>query len=317
MIRRDEGDRVIAFEELDRSVDQPKRRRGRRRLRAISTIPTLLTLGNLICGFAAIYFCMRAMYDAGAGVSAAEFETLHSRVVERLLPSFLAIGGMLVFAGMLFDALDGRVARLTKGTSEFGAELDSLADMVTFGVAPALLMITYMYTQLRAEAFWISPLSEDHLGRAMWMMGAVYAACAAMRLARYNVEAGKKEMATKAFRGLPSPGAAAALASLVILLEKIDLSLPTARVAVWFLPIVAGGLGYLMVSRVRYVHVGNTYLSGRKPFNHVLLVGLGVFALAISWAYTLVIAVWSYVLSGPILVLIRTRRSQESAHSAG
>lgn len=286
-------------------------------MRAISTIPTLLTLGNLICGFAAIYFCMRAMYDAGAGVPAAEYETLHNRIVERLLPSFLAIGGMLVFVGMLFDALDGRVARLTKGTSEFGAELDSLADMVTFGVAPALLMITYMYTQLRAEAFWISPLSEHHLGRAMWMMGAVYAACAAMRLARYNVEAGKKEMATKTFRGLPSPAAAAALASLVILLEKIDLALPTVRVVVWFLPVIAGGLGYLMVSRVRYVHIGNTYLSGRKPFNHVLLVGLGAFAMAISWAYTLVIAVWAYALYSPIAALARWRRGQQPADVAG
>ncbi|NDG64202.1 MAG: hypothetical protein EBY29_12185, partial [Planctomycetes bacterium] len=106
------------------SLDQVRASRHRRRLKAVSVIPTLLTLGNLICGFAAIHYASKPIGASNV-----------------LGWSTLTIAGTLVFLGMLFDGLDGFAARLTRSASEFGAQLDSMADMVTFGVAPAFMVL--------------------------------------------------------------------------------------------------------------------------------------------------------------------------------
>ncbi len=295
-------------------------RRRKRRLRTVSTIPTLLTLGNLICGFAAIHFCLRAMFDAGAVVDASVQTTLNSQLMERLLPSFLSIAAGFVFLGLLLDGLDGSVARLTKGTSDFGGQLDSLADMVTFGAAPGLLVMAVLMP-LPDMAGMPGPLSGDLWGRAFWVMVAVYVACTGMRLARFNVEHARSDLSDNYFSGLPSPGAAVVIAILVLLHEDLavnkDLGGVLCTVLALALPFVALGLGLLMVSRVRYLHLANTYLRGRRPFGQV--VGL-MFMLAVLWWYkelTLAVAACAYALSGPIGAIWRRLRPGETAAQTG
>ena len=280
------------------------RRRRRRRLRTISTLPTLLTLGNLICGFAAVHFCMRAMLDQGATGATVE-AVLGTEGQERLLPSFLAIAAGFIFAGLLADALDGSVARWAKRTSDFGGQLDSLADVVTFGVAPAMLVVAVLMTHRDVTAM-PGPLSGNLAGRAMWVMAAVYVACAGLRLARFNVEHARADQAHHYFSGLPSPGAGVVLAALILMHEHMAAAMqPYLALA---LPFVALGLGLLMVSRVRYTHLANMYLRGRRPFGQV--VGLMVL-LAVFWWYkelTLAVVVCVYAASGPVGAMVRRLR---------
>ena len=155
--------------------------RRSRRLRTLAMIPTLLTLGNLMCGFAAIYFAGRALHDLGAGISPTDALTLNQAAIERMLPSFLSIGAGLVFLGMVFDCFDGMVARATRSTTDFGGQLDSLADMVTCGAAPAMLMVAFIFTmkdQIGHSAL-PSPISEYLLGRTVWVCAAIYVAMTA------------------------------------------------------------------------------------------------------------------------------------------
>jgi CDP-diacylglycerol--serine O-phosphatidyltransferase len=290
--------------------DEPRPRR--RRLRSVSTLPTLLTLGNLVSGFAAIHFCMSAIADMGAGRPIFEKATLNSQLVESLLPSFISCAGFMILLGMFFDMVDGRLARITTRTSNFGGQLDSLADMVTFGVAPAVLMITLL-----------TRLPEAHLvalpGRAVWVVAAIYACCTGLRLAKFNVEHAGSHAGHTSFHGLPSPGAAAVVASLVILhqllfhsMEHPEASVLLANIIPWAVLAVA----LLMVSRVRYVHLGNVYLKGRRPFEQVVvfLIALGVFL----WhpVPTLTVFVCGYAVSGPIQAGARRLRAGRYRGSA-
>ena len=135
------------------------KRKKRRRLKSMSLFPTLLTLGNLICGFAAIHFALRAMYDLGAGIPDDAIQTFSRAAWERMLPSYLTIGAGLIMLGMVFDCFDGLVARATRSTTNFGGQLDSLADVVTFGVAPATLMVAFMTRELAGDLIVPSPIS--------------------------------------------------------------------------------------------------------------------------------------------------------------
>ncbi|HEY3246348.1 MAG TPA: CDP-alcohol phosphatidyltransferase family protein [Phycisphaerae bacterium] len=284
------------------------RPRRRRRLKAIAVLPTLLTLGNLICGFAAIHFCLRAMYTLGAGVTPDFRLTLNNPYLEMWFPTHLAIGAGLIFLGMFFDMFDGWAARATQRTGDFGGQLDSLADVVTFGVAPALLVIAVVTSAVPPAELTMSPLASHWGGRIAWVCAALYAACAALRLARFNVENEHAEQAHMSFRGLPSPGAAALLASLVILHETMG-PLP-GRWLVRSLPFWTGAAGLLMVSRIPYIHFANAFLRGRRSLLHVMLI-IAVLGLFIaSPALTSVAVLIGYVLSGPALwVWRRSRRA--------
>jgi CDP-diacylglycerol--serine O-phosphatidyltransferase len=282
-----------------------QQRRRRRRLRTVSTLPTLLTLGNLICGFAAVHFCMRAMFGEGAASATGMEAGLNPANLERMLPSFLSIAAGFIFVGLLADALDGSIARWTKRASDFGGQLDSLADVVTFGVAPAMLVVAVVMTHRDVAAI-PGPLTGNLAGRAMWMMAAVYVGCAGLRLARFNVEHARTDLGHHYFSGLPSPGAAVVLASLILLHQ--DVSAAMQPYIALGLPFVALGLGLLMVSRVRYMHLANVYLRGRRPFGQV--VGLMV-VLAVFWWYkelTLAVVVCLYALSGPVGAVVRRLR---------
>ncbi len=138
----------------------------RRRLRYVQTLPTICTLGNLICGFGAIHLCLRAVWLAGDASAPLEIIPRNSEMMERLLPTHIVMAAYLVFLAMVFDALDGRVARLTRHTTDFGAQLDSLADMVSFGAAPALLVITLLTRQIHGpDPLVVAPISGSQSWR--------------------------------------------------------------------------------------------------------------------------------------------------------
>lgn len=276
----------------------------RRTLRAVGALPTLMTLGNLIFGFAAVYFSMRGVMTGGGSEIFGNAEVQRGPVFERLLPTWLALSAYFVFLAMLCDTLDGRLARLTRRTSDFGGQLDSLADMVSFGVAPAMMMIALIGRQVQLgqlEGAWLVTPLGDKFGRAIWLMGAMYVACVAIRLARYNVEIIIAKNAANQFRGLPSPGAAASMCSIILVHEWIA---GTGGGYAWLvkaLPVVAVTLAVLMVSRVRYVHFANVYLRRRQPLMRVWMI-LGAMFLVVLWPqFVLAVLANIYVASGPLM----------------
>lgn len=275
-------------------------------------LPSLATLGNLVCGLGAVYMCLLSMKAGGLDL---DRTTLNSARVESFFPTYLAIAAYLLVGAMAFDGLDGRLARLTRRTSEFGAQLDSLADIVSFGVAPAVLVLCVAQPeevrQLTAadRVYW----------RVEWVMAACYVCCAALRLARFNVENVEDESAHMGFRGLPSPGAAAAVVGAVILHQELLRVLVPAWASAMVataLPPFTMMLGLLMVSRFRYVHMVNAMLRGRRPFRQivtltiVLLVGL-----VIQFQLTIALAAAAYALSGPMLAA-RDKLARAGARNA-
>jgi CDP-diacylglycerol--serine O-phosphatidyltransferase len=160
-------------------------------VKKIAIIPTLLTLGNGVCGFVAIVLASKI----GTGDRTADADA-----------QLFALSGWLIVGAMLFDALDGYVARLSRTASKFGGELDSLCDAISFGVAPAFLL-------LRLGPSWEA---QPLLNRVLGGLAALYMVCTILRLARFNVENTTEASGHKRFRGLPSPGAAGCLASLAI-----------------------------------------------------------------------------------------------------
>ncbi len=286
----------------------------RRRLRSLAFVPTLITLGNLLCGFAAIHFGLRAMYDFGAGFSPEQILPLHKPALERMLPSFLSVGASLVLLGMILDCFDGLIARVTRSTTNFGGQLDSLADVVTFGVAPATLMVAFMTKELAGDSIVPSPISEHTLGRLTWVSAAVYVAFTAVRLARYNVEHAKADFDHRVFRGLPSPGAASILVALILFQDQpmADSLRPVIKYAT---PFLAMGIAFLMVSRIPYRRFHRAYLLGRQPFGQFLVVMLVVAVFLAFKAETLLVLVLWYGLSGPIFYLMRIIRERVRAES--
>jgi CDP-diacylglycerol--serine O-phosphatidyltransferase len=259
----------------------------------IPIIPTLLTLGNAVCGFAAIAYAGRIGLPNQAWSD----------------DQYLALCGWLIIAAMIFDALDGYVARLARATSKFGMELDSLCDAVSFGVAPGFIL-------LRLGPGWETPLLHQMLA----VIATLYMVCAVLRLARYNVveTAATESGAGKRFRGLPSPGAAGCIATLAILrgglLDRfpgLDPMLLKRVVETWAM---AGALlvALLMVSRVPYPHVTKHFLRGRRHFDHLIVLVLAVCIIALIQELALALLFWGYV--GVVLlhaVWLRVRHHEE------
>jgi CDP-diacylglycerol--serine O-phosphatidyltransferase len=229
-------------------------------MRKIPVWPTLATIGNLICGFSAF-----------AAVAAGNYER----------------AAWLIIIAMLFDAADGRLARITRTATEFGGQLDSLADVISFGGAPAFLVHYYTTTSLPA-------FSE----KFAWTASGLFIVCAAMRLARFNVENSTDTSSHRSFKGLPSPAAAGVIASAVILLEDVGASAPAPIVGL--LPIIAVVTAVLMVTRVRYPHLLSQLDLGERPFSFLLLVIFLGMLVAIAPQIGLFILFAVYAASGPI-----------------
>ena len=291
--------------------------------RTIAVLPTLFTLGNLLAGFGAIFAA--------------------SRPADTPLPfgwSPLTFAALLVMLGMVLDGLDGRIARLTRSFSDLGEQLDSMADMVSFGVAPAFIVVQ----AVAVKTPFLAELQEmdtifDRFGL---LVAAAFVACAGLRLARFNVELNRsdddegtddaladhaeREVAKHlAFVGLPSPGAAGVVASLALLHQHF-LYVPDAtpltpmRDGAAFgaaLVLIAATLlcALAMVSRLRYVHFLNRYVRGRAPFGVVALAVVSGLMLLVWPQVTLAAAFLTYAISAPAtegakrLGLIRGRRT--------
>ncbi len=255
--------------------DKPKRL-----LHGVHPLPTMVTLGNLICGFASIMMSMRANMPMVIATTATT-----AGVVPYKPDDYLYLAGLLIFFGMVFDVLDGSVARLTKSTSKFGMEMDSLCDVVSFGVAPAVLVKNLIDHQA------IEGKLHPMLDRYIFPLLVIYVCCATLRLARYNVESetGHRNY----FFGMPSPGAAGCAAGLVILslpashhwaispftmqVTQLENYIDDLRGPIILaLPFVMLTLGILMVSRVHYQHIGDKILKGKKSFMHLLVLGIAI-----------------------------------------
>ncbi|ARU54938.1 CDP-diacylglycerol--serine O-phosphatidyltransferase [Oleiphilus messinensis] len=230
---------------------------GKVRRRGIYLLPNLFTTGSLFSGFYAIVAAMNGQFDNAA---------------------------VAIFVSMILDGLDGRVARLTNTQSRFGAEYDSLADMVAFGVAPGLVAFT---------------LNLQSLGNIGWIGTFIYVAGAALRLARFNTQIGSVDK--KYFVGLPSPSAAALVAGFVWVCHTAEQSLGLTILTM----IIVTGAGVLMVSNVLYYSFKELDLKRRVPFATVLVIVLIFAVIALEPAIVLLLGFVVYILSGPAMALKR------------
>jgi len=286
-----------------------RERRRERVLKTVAVLPSLATLCNLLCGMGAIYMCLLSAQASGMDLHRV---TGGSKQIDNFFPTFLAIAAYLLVGAMFFDGIDGRLARLTRKTSEFGAQLDSLADVVSFGVAPAILVLCIAKPATAMGLRELLPLDRLYW-RAEWVMAAIYASCAALRLARFNVENEEDESAHMGFRGLPSPGAAGALIGLVILHQDLLRDFApvwASQLVAKMLPPTAMLLGLLMVSRFQYAHMVNTLLRGKRPFREVVIIAvLGLAGLVLQFQLTVAVCAVGYAISGPIGGLMRRIRT--------
>lgn len=256
----------------ERAKRWPFRRSARPRpIRHIALLPTLITLGNGVCGLAAIF-------RIGMGLSENE-------------PKFFTSAAWLILAAMIFDALDGFVARLTKTTSGFGAQLDSLCDLVTFGVAPGFLVFAVSRQTLHISGAhpWERPVQA---------VCVLYAMCALIRLARFTVETTPDESSHREFAGLPSPAAAGVVASAVLPVKAFP---EIADFITKALPGLALATAILMVSRVRYAHFINRVLRGRRPFVTLIEIALVAVLAVIFREFAFFLAFFLYAATGPLL----------------
>jgi CDP-diacylglycerol--serine O-phosphatidyltransferase len=261
MINRDAPSRLQILRPLRRRTDE----RARRFRRGVYLLPSLFTMANLFCGYACIVYAMR-----GQPVTAAPF-----------------IGFAIVL-----DMLDGRIARMTGTTSDFGLQFDSLADVISFGVAPAVL----------AFSWGLQPL-----GRIGWAAGFIFVAGAAVRLARFNIQSGSLDK--RYFVGLPSPAAAAVPAATVFAYPYGFQSHLEA------LPVLAMVIvpALLMVSTIRFRSFKTLDLQSRRSYPVLFVLALGLAGLAAQPEIVLVVLAYSYLVSGPVgMAWTRLRRRQGS-----
>ncbi len=252
-------------------------------LQGVSPLPTLITLGNLVFGFGAIALAVRVMRTPlPDGYPWSQIELMH-------------MAAMCIIGAMICDALDGHVARWTGATSRFGMELDSLADLCSFGIAPAVLAMAVF--SMEGSYFRLPTRYVNLPERYVWIMLAVYVSCTAVRLARFNVEAGPVH--SDHFSGLPSPAAAGCVASLVGLNYSARNCFFTETIMI-AMPLIMLLLGILMITRLRYAHLMEYLLRGRKSFMHLAILLLLVTLTVMVHELVLALGFNIYMLSGLI-----------------
>jgi CDP-diacylglycerol--serine O-phosphatidyltransferase len=265
-------------------------------VRKIAILPTLLTLGNAASGFAAIAYASKVGPQPSA----------HDAF-------YFVLSACLIVLAMAFDALDGYAARLSKSASDFGGQLDSLCDVVSFGVAPAFLL-------LRLGQAWHAPVVRQ----AVALIALLYLACALLRLARFNVENSPDPASHRRFKGLPSPAAAGCIASLAVLRFELpawtglDAAVVQPFVDVWA-PSGALLVALLMVSRVAYPHMTKQLLRARRPFRFLVQALLVIFVIALAPALAFCLLFWLYALNGLVrhILVRRLRDDALSGHAPG
>lgn len=262
-------------------------------MKPVAVLPSLFTLANAFCGVLAIAKGADAISLLPDKPTPDDLVNFHH---------FFSVACWLIFLANVFDALDGRLARLTRMTSEFGAMLDSLADMITFGMAPAFLL-KYLYeATLRFEGKLFRP-------KVILLMVFLYVACAAVRLARFTAETEEDADSHDFFKGLPSPAAALSVVSGIlfyIYLNESDAPELLAEHRGGFLTLLLASLplmALLMVSRVRYVHLVNRFLRGRQPYTYVVAIVVGFLLLYLVLHYALLLLCVAYVVGCPAISL--------------
>lgn len=257
------------------SPDKSIRRRG------VYLLPNLLTSAALFAGF----------YSVISGING-KFE-----------PAAIAI----IVAGLL-DGLDGRVARLTNTQSDFGEQYDSLSDLISFGLAPALLAFNWSLSSLRE----LGPLA----GKLGWLAAFLFVACAALRLARFNTQAARSDKMF--FQGLASPAAAGTLVVTIWFFNDQGVSGESVRWLIWFETVL---LGLLMFSRVRYYSFKTWPTGDRIPVGFLFLVVLVFVLLAVDPPTVMMVLGIVYVASGLVITVLgrlqwKSRRSRRAARRA-
>ena len=230
------------------------------RRKGIHILPSLFTTGNVFCGFYAFVAVLNEQFYFAAWA---------------------------IVAGMIFDGLDGRIARLTKTTSAFGEQYDSLADIITFGMAPAFLAYSWV----------LKPF-----GRLGWMAAFLFLLCATLRLARFNVT--NPEIRSKHFIGLPSPASAVVIASIVIAFEDLFAT----RMNPFIMVMVVYALAFLMVSNIKYPAFKQFDFKKRVVFSRFLFVILFIYVLATIPRVALFILGVTYAIIGPIGLLLKNKK---------
>jgi len=234
--------------------------------RGVYLLPNVLTTFGLFAGFFAIILATKGQYADAA---------------------------IAIFVAMLFDGLDGRVARLTNTQSSFGEQYDSMADMLSFCVAPALLVYFWQFSDL---------------GKIGWLGAFVYTAAGALRLARFNTQIGVEDK--RYFQGLPSPAAAALVAGMVWTKQSIGVTDYDQYLTLvsWFILV---GAGVLMVSNVRYYSFKEINLKGRSSFKLLLIATLIIIVITLWPSVILFVFFLAYVLSGLIMTMIEVRKKRQ------
>ena len=272
---------------------EPKPRR-RRVLPPQRVWPLLFTLGNLVSGFAAIHYAYKGSEWQGPwGWSG------------------LTMAGALIFLGMLLDSIDGSVARLTNSVTELGAALDSLSDLVTCGVAPAVMVLALVSSYLGTDGSLtlLGPDADLPWGKVVWGIAAVYVCCAALRLARFTVETepAKGPNTHMAFHGMPSPGAAGLIAALILLHQHVLAggtdTLWIGRAYAFGVPIVMLFAAIAMVSSIPYDHCVNRYLGRPQSFRFIAFLVIIIFTCIWWFQETVAIGFIAYALTGPVYIL--------------
>ncbi|MDH5471679.1 MAG: CDP-diacylglycerol--serine O-phosphatidyltransferase [Gammaproteobacteria bacterium] len=239
-----------------------------RRRRGIYLLPNLFTTAALFAGFYAIVAAMNDRFEHAA---------------------------VAVFIAMLLDGIDGRVARLTNTQSAFGAEYDSLSDMVSFGLAPALVMYEWSLSSM-IDLGW-------QWGKLGWLAAFIYTACAALRLARFNTQIGIADK--RFFQGLPSPSAAAVLMGMVWVMVDADVKGSALAIPAAILTVI---VGVLMVSNIFYYSFKEVNFKGKVPFFTILIVVLALSLASIDPPKILFAIFFGYALSGPLFSGVRRFR---------
>ncbi len=241
----------------------------RKTRRGIYLLPNLFTTAALFAGFYAVLAATQGRFEAAA---------------------------LAILSAQILDGFDGRIARLTKTQSAFGAEYDSLSDMVAFGVAPSLVAYHWALASL---------------GKIGWLVAFIYTAAAALRLARFNTQIGIADK--RYFQGLASPPAAAIVA--MGIWTAHDFGIAGQDVA-WLAALLTAGAGLLMVSNFRYLSFKRIDLQGRVPFLLAVLMMLGFALLYLNPPLVLFSLALVYASSGPIWTLIQLRRNRDRRRRA-
>ena len=288
---------------------KPIERRSVRR--GMYVLPSLFTVGTLLCGYYAILSTQRAgelLAAAAAATLASKAAELGALAVAALDNASKAIGWAIVF-----DGLDGRIARMTNTASPFGRELDSLADVTTFGVAPAVLAYVW---GVRAMGELASAQTIQNVREVALILTFAYVICGAARLARFNIDTVKPTSDRRFFVGMPIPAAAGFIAAIVHFHKQPLTTWPFSLA--WLL--VVGILGFLMVSRMRYYSF--KALDLRKPRSYLAIIAIGLFIGGL-WFYSepvLLTLASTYAISGIVLRITSKFRphppAPEEVHAA-